>query len=49
MKGEGLVGAILVRRPGLVNAVDAKGKVVEILAENEAALKDGDVMFVLET
>ena len=29
MKGEGLVGAILVRRPGLVNAVDTKGKVVD--------------------
>jgi len=26
-----------------------KGKVVEILATNEAPLKDGDVMFILET
>ena len=26
----------------------AKGKVVEIIAENEAALKDGDLMFVIE-
>lgn len=27
----------------------AKGKVVEIVAENEVPLKDGDVMFILET
>jgi len=25
------------------------GKVVEILAENEAPLKDGDLMFIIET
>ncbi|SHK55704.1 acetyl-CoA carboxylase biotin carboxyl carrier protein [Desulfatibacillum alkenivorans DSM 16219] len=27
----------------------ADGKIVEILAENEQPLKDGDVMFIIET